>query len=1000
MRDNATGLAAILVRATLERRGRCRSGLSLRALPVAAGIRYPLPPDSARTRGMDFPLPTSLNLPFLEGLYADFLRDPNSVSAEWRRYFEGLDGPRPTRLGPSFEPSSIFDPPPMGGGRDGRDGSPLRARGGNGRAPSALERRDAEIAQLQDRVDQLIRAYRVRGHLEAKLDPLGFPRPHQVELDPAFYRFTEADLERQVSTTSLAGATVRTLRDLLQRLRNTYCRSIGVQFMHIDDLAVKRWLQERMEATENHLALEKRTQLRILTKLTDATIFEEFIQKKFLGAKSFSLEGSESLIPLLDLAIEKASAQGVDEIVLAMAHRGRLNVLANILGKHPRQIFREFEDTDPELHMGRGDVKYHLGFSNDVATQAGRKMHLSLCFNPSHLEFVNPVALGRVRAKQDRYGDAGGRRGMALLIHGDAAFIGEGVTQETLNLSELPAYRTGGTIHVVVNNQIGFTTSPAEARSSSYCTDVAKMLQIPIFHVNGEDPEAVAQVVELALDFRALYQRDVILDMYGYRRRGHNEGDEPSFTQPLLYQAIARRPPVRDAYLEHLLELGGVSRAEADEISAQRREHLERELSAARSDAYVHPPDSLGGAWHGLVGGAESRAPDVETGVNQRKLAETLEALARVPDGFHLHPKLERGFAARREMAAGRRPLDWSAAEALAFGSVALEGHRVRLSGQDSQRGTFSQRHAVLHDVNDGGTYTPLQNLSKGQAPVEIWNSPLSEIGVLGFDYGYTLDAPESLVLWEAQFGDFFNVAQVIVDQFIVSAEDKWRRLSGIVLLLPHGFEGQGPEHSSARPERFLRQAADDNIQIVNPTTPANYFHALRRQVVRPWRKPLVVMTPKSLLRHPRCVSPLADLAAGSFRRFLPDARALDPRGVKRVLACSGKIYYELEERREAEKRDDLALVRFEQLYPLREAELQALLAPYPDGTPLVWVQEEPDNMGAWRFLRVRLGGRVFGRHPFRCFSRRASASPATGSLSSHKLEQTEILNQAFDLEA
>lgn len=912
----------------------------------------------------------SQSLSFVEGLYADYRRDPASVPPDWRSYFDEMDrenGSTPQwRPGPSFRGCSVFNPPA------GHNGRPV-----------------VEVAVLQDRLDQLVRNYRVRGHTIARFDPLGLPRPHPPELELEYYGFSAADRETEFSIRTLTGSEMRPLSAIVQSLRTTYCRSIGVQFMHIDDLGVRHWLQDRMESTQNHIQLSRQEQIRILTRLTDAVIFEEFIQKKFTGAKSFSLEGCESLIPLLDLAIEQAGTHGIDEIVLGMAHRGRLNVLANILGKSPRQIFREFEDKDPSLYEGRGDVKYHVGHSSDWLTAAGRHVHLSLCFNPSHLEFVNPVALGRMRAKQDRAGDAERRRGMVLLIHGDAAFPGEGVVQETLNLSEVAAYATGGTIHVIVNNQLGFTTEPEQSRSSLYAGSLSRMLQIPLFLVNGEDPEAVAQVIRLAMDFRREYQRDVVIEMYGYRRLGHNEGDEPSFTQPLLYRAIEQRKPVREGYLEHLLELGGLTREEADQIAAERYDHLEQELAVARSDDYVPRSQAYGGIWKPYRGGPDAEAPEAATGVEVEHLSRLLELQTQVPKDFHLHPKLQRMMVARREMALGKRPLDWSTAEALALASLATGGYRVRLTGQDTERGTFSQRHSVLHDFQDGHTYMPLQHLTADQAPVEIYNSPLSEVGVLGFEYGYSLDWPDGLVAWEAQFGDFLNVAQVIVDQFISSAEDKWHRLSGLVLLLPHGFEGQGPEHSSARLERFLSIAAEDNIQVVYPTTPAQYFHCLRRQVLRPWRKPLVALTPKSLLRHPQCVSPLGDLGTGRFQRVIPDHAAAP---VKRVLLSTGKIYYELADLR----RPEVALVRVEQLYPLADQTLAAALDRYPDGTPVVWVQEEPENMGAWWYMRARFGEKLFGRWPFSAVCRPASASPATGSASSHKLEQKQLLERAY----
>jgi 2-oxoglutarate dehydrogenase E1 component len=923
----------------------------------------------------------SLSLPFVEGLYEDYLQDPQSVEPEWRAYFDSLpksNGNLGVRKpGPTFQPLTLF----------GR-ARPVRPEGG-------LPAGEAQVAALQHRVDQLIRNYRVRGHIIAELDPLGMPRPRPAELDPKHYGFQEEDLDRPFSTELMAGPRVSTLRGLLERLNNTYCRSIGVQFMHIDDLSVREWLQERMEGTQNRVILTRNEQLRILTRLTDAVLLEEFIRKKFTGAKSFSLEGAESLIPLLDLAIERAGEQGIEEIVLAMPHRGRLNVLANIMRKSPKEIFREFEDADPDLHVGRGDVKYHLGYSTDWTTSCGRRIHLSLCFNPSHLEFANPVAMGRMRAKQDAFGDRDRKRGLTLLIHGDAAFAGEGIVQEILNMSQLDAYTVGGTLHVVVNNQIGFTTPPSQARSSTYSTSVAKMLQIPIFLVNGEDPEAVAQVVRLALDFRMVFRRDVVVEMFGYRRLGHNEGDEPSFTQPVLYRAIEKRKPVREGYLDHLLKLGGITTEEADRISHQRVQHLEDELTAARGSDYVHRTDSLSGRWRGYTGGQASTAVDVKTSVARETLSHLLDIQTRLPDGFHPHPKLVRWLDARREMAEGKKPLDWSAAEALALASLAVEGHRIRMSGQDSARGTFSHRHATLHDYETGEPYTPLENLGPGQAPVEIHNSLLSEAGVLGFEYGYSLDCPDGLVIWEAQFGDFCNAAQVIIDQFIASAEDKWHRMSGIVLLLPHGFEGQGPEHSSARLERFLVLSAENNIQVVNPSTPAQLFHLLRRQVLRPWRKPLVVMTPKGLLRHPQVVSSLEDLSEGEFHRFLPDER-VSPGRVKRMILCSGKVYYELAEERRNLGCETVAVLRLEQLYPIWEERLEEHLAIYPDGTPLVWVQEEPENMGAWRYLRTRFGQDLFGKFPLSLISRPRSASPATGSASSHRLEQRRLLDKAF----
>ena len=859
-----------------------------------------------------------------------------------------------------------------------------------------LSARLRERSSRQDKVNRLIHAYRVRGHLLATLDPLGRPRSSNPELELEHWGLSEKDLDSLFSSTTIAGTTVLTLRDILALLKTTYCRSIGVQFMHIDDVQAKNWLINRLEDSEHHRRLSRQEKLRILTKLTDAELFEQFIHKKFLGAKRFSLEGAETLIPLLDLALEEACGQRVEEVVIGMAHRGRLNVLVNIMDKSPRDVFREFTDDDAQAFVGRGDVKYHLGFSSDRETADGRKVHLSLCFNPSHLEFVNPVLLGRVRAKQERFGDTEHRRCLGILVHGDAAFAGQGVIQELFNMANLPGYRTGGTLHVIVNNQIGFTTSPEKARSTQYATDVARMLQTPIFHVNGEDPEAVAQVVRVAMDYRQEFQQDVIIDMYCYRRHGHNEGDEPSYTQPLLYEVIRKRKSVRESYLDYLIELGGVDREEAEKIKQQRTRNLEDELSKAQDPAFkLRGPRTGEGLWHAYRGGADGETPEVGTAVEKQKLEALLRRSAEIPADFNIHKKLRRLFKNRQKMAAGEQPLDWGAAEAAALASLVVEGTPVRFSGQDSGRGTFSHRHALLYDFKTSEIYVPLQHLAEGQAPVHVWDSPLSEVGVVGFEYGYSLDTPDGLTLWEAQFGDFSNCAQVIIDQFITSGEDKWRRLSSLVMLLPHGFEGQGPEHSSARLERYLNLAAEDNIQVVNLTTPAQYFHCLRRQVVRAWRKPLIVMSPKSLLRHPRAVSSLDDLAAGSFQRVIADTE-IDPEGVRRVLIASGKVYYDLEAARREGERNDVAIVRLEQYYPLSRDLLEAALSPYADGTPVFWVQEEPRNMGAWSFLLLRLTRTLFGRWPLQAVTRSESASPATGSAAAHKKEQAKLIAEAL----
>jgi len=911
----------------------------------------------------ELPLPDPGSLPFVEALWETFRRDPSAVAPSWRAYFERL---RP----------------------DGAD----RAATGDGAELAALP----DAAAFQARVDALVQAYRDRGHLAARIDPLGGAAPGHPALALEHHGLAPADLERPcVSPWDGTGRTLR-LREVVDRLTAAYCGTLGVESAHIDDEARRRWIREAVEGGGGRAPLDAAARARALRRLTEATVWEEFLQQKYVGATSFSLEGAESLIVLLDLVTEEAAAAGVDEIVLAMAHRGRLNVLANLLGKPPREIFREFEHRDAAPGGARGDVTYHLGHSVDRITASGRRVHLSLCFNPSHLEFVDPVAVGRMRAKQDRAGDRARRRGLVVLVHGDAAFAAEGIVQETLNLSELPPYRTGGTLHVILNNQLGFTTPPAEARSTLYATAVARMLPVPILHVNGEDVEAVARAVRLGLEFRAAFGSDVVVDLCVFRRRGHNEGDDPSFTQPVLYRRIGAHPPVRERYLEELVAAGVTDRAAADRAARAHRAWLETELAAARGPAEPRPPAPPAGVWQGYRGGPAGDAPPVETAVPRERLAALLEASVRLPDGFHLHPRLGRWLDARRAMARGERPVDWSAAEALALGSLACEGRRIRLSGQDTARGTFSQRHAVLFDAESGAPYEPLAHLEPGQAPVEIFNTPLSEAAALGFEYGYSLDCPDGLVAWEAQYGDFVNAAQVIVDQFLVSAEEKWQRLSGLVVLLPHGFEGQGPEHSSARLERFLELAVGDNIQVVNPTTPAQYFHVLRRQGRSRWRKPLIVLTPKSLLRHRAAVSALDALATGGFAPVLGDP-AVPPASAARVLLASGKVVYDLLAAREARGRRDVAVLRLEQLYPLADGDVAAALAPYPERAAVVWVQEEPVNMGAWCYLASRFGDRLPGGRSFRRVARSESASPATGSAARHREEQAALVEEAFD---
>jgi len=921
----------------------------------------------------------------IEALYAQYLEDPSSVDPDWRAYFEGVPsaGLQADELkGPKLSAAPLFRAGAQGG--------------------------DSELATRQDKVDQLIRSYRVRGHRVAELDPLGLNSEHHPELDMSHYDLTESDLNKSFSTRTLASVSKSlSLKEILQLLKQTYCSQIGAQFMHIDDIEPKLWLQNRMESSQNVRAMTRQEQLRVLSKLIDAETFEQFIHKKFLGAKRFSLEGGESLIPLIDQALEKAGEAGVEEVVFAMAHRGRLNVLANVMGKSPAQIFHEFADSDPERFTGGGDVKYHMGYSHDHSTSQGKRLHLSLCFNPSHLEFVNPVLLGRVRAKQDRRKDTAREKVLPILIHGDAAFAGQGIVQETLNLSQLEGYQVGGTIHIIVNNQIGFTTPPGSSRSCTYSSDVAKMLQIPIFHVNGEHPEAVAQVIDLAMDFRKTFQRDVIIDMYCYRRYGHNEGDEPAFTQPVMYDAIRKRSSVRESYTQNLLALGGLTEAEVKALSKERRERLNQAFNEAKSAEFRYALDFGRGLWETFKGGRDQDCEEVNTGLKSGAVAAMLHKLSESPEGFNVHPTLRKLLDRRLECARGEVELDWGAGEAAAFASLLVDRINIRLSGQDSGRGTFSHRHSVWHDRKSGERYVPLNHLSPVQGHYEVIDSPLSESGVLGFDYGYSLDSPEALTIWEAQFGDFANGAQVIIDQFIVSSEDKWNRLSGLVMLLPHGFEGQGPEHSSGRLERFLSLCAEDNIQVCNLTTPAQLFHCLRRQVMRPLRKPLVIMTPKSLLRHPLAVSALSDFEGGGFERIIADPSASKSSATQRVLFCSGKIYYDLLEARERYgfKAEQVLIHRVEQLYPLNEADMVALCEGLPEGAELLWVQEEPLNQGAWPHMRLTFGSYLetaSGPIKLQVAARPASASPATGSSASHKIEQERLMREAFaqDLEA
>ena len=907
--------------------------------------------------------PSASNLGFVEDLYFAWLQDPSSVAEEWRGYFEKL--------------------PPVPDAVPVPAAWPLR-RGGDG-AAGADRARGREALQL--RVDRMVRAWRQYGHLQANLDPLGLTRRRAERLELAEFGLADSDLDRPV--TGLDGAAVP-LRDLLARLQETYGRTLGVQLGHIHDRELRSWLEQRMERTRNRLTLGADVKRRLLEKALQAGAFEQFLGTRFLGAKRFSLEGAEVLVPLLELLIDRAVGYGVRNIVIGMAHRGRLNVLANVLEKPLRDIFAEFRDQTIISGVVGGDVKYHLGFSSVRETPDGG-LRLALAFNPSHLEWIDPVVQGRVRAKQDRFADAEGQRSVPVLIHGDAAFAGQGIVAETFNMSELPAYAVGGTIHVVVNNQIGFTTSPADARSTTYATDVALMLDVPVFHVNGEDLEAVAQAVLLASDFRHRFHRDAVIDLWTYRRHGHNEGDEPVFTQPVMYRAIAAKKPYPQVLAGELEAEGAVTAEQVDQMRRAYQAHLESAYAASATIAAVPTPSETEGIWSRFRGGPIGADSDVATAVPPETVRHVARHLSEIPAGFSPNPKIAKLFEARAEMARGQRPVDWGFAEQLAYGTIAWQGSPIRLVGQDSRRGTFSHRHAVIYDQKNGSPYMPLMHLREGQGKVWVFDSLLSEAAALGFEYGYSLETPEALVIWEAQFGDFVNGAQVLIDQFLSSSETKWNRLSGLVLLLPHGMEGQGPEHSSARLERFLELSVEDNWQVMNLTTPAQIFHALRRQVLAPWRKPLVVMSPKSLLRHPQAVSALDEIAAGRFQPIIPDVEA-EPAQVRRVLLCAGKIYYELAEARAAQKRRDVAIVRLEQLYPLARGEILALLSAYPRDARAVWVQEEPRNMGAWGFIRESLGD-VRG---LEAVARPASPSPASGSATRHRLVQQAIIQEAL----
>lgn len=862
--------------------------------------------------------------------------------------------------------------------------------------PPSSQGEGADKLEKHARALQLVNAYRVRGHLVAHLDPLFHEPLHHPELDASYYGLTLWDLDRDFSSGAIAGQRGRTLRDVLDTLRETYCSSIGVEYMYNQDPLQKQWLQERMEPTRNKAALRAAERKQIFRKLVESELFERFLHTRFVGHKRFSLEGGETVMPVLDSFMHLLADSGGERIVIGMAHRGRLNVLANSIGKPLSRIFSEFEgNVDPASIQGSGDVKYHLGASGEYTAPSGKRILVDVAPNPSHLESINPVVEGIVHAMQNRNKDFDRNRFIPILIHGDAAFAGQGIIAETLNLSQLDGYHTGGTIHLIINNQIGFTTSPESARSTPYCTDVAKMVQAPIFHVNGDDPEAAVRVASIAFDYRQRFNRDVVVDIFCYRRYGHNEGDEPSYTQPLLYKAIKEHPSVREIYEASLIEDQIMSEAEVSELKGEVQHHLERAYEASKKRELHFSPDIP------LAVSAEelrSVQPSRETAISIQDLTLIVQKIGAVPEDFNLHPKLQKFLDSRRSFDPQKSTADWSLAEAISIGSLLLEGTPVRLTGQDTSRGTFSQRHAVLYDAVSGAPHVPLNHIRDGQARLSVYDSLLSEAAVLGFEFGYSVANPLTLVMWEAQFGDFANVAQVVIDQYISGSESKWQQPCDLVLLLPHGYEGQGPEHSSARLERFLQLCAEENMQVCNVSTPAQYFHVLRRQMRDNKRKPLVLMTPKSLLRHPSAVSRAREFTDSMFETMLDDPRAVDASSVKRIIFCSGKIFYDLMHAVGEEADSSFAVIRVEQFYPFDDARLAELLKQYSSARRLVWLQEEPKNMGAWTFIEPRLRDRLATGQELKYAGRLASASAATGSLKAHLESQGAIIKEALTI--
>ncbi len=942
---------------------------------------------------------TGTNSEYIAHLYSSYMKNPGSVDPSWKDFFGSLNDREVNVLrelhGASWTPAE---------NRRDQNGFQTEPANSNANTHGSSTPADVRAAALDSiRALQLIRAFRARGHLICDLDPLGLKKiDYHPELDPAHYGFTDADMNRQIFVGGTLGLDVATLAEIMAALKQTYCGKIGVEFMHLTDPQEKSWIQERIEGPRNHTDFTVNGKRAILQRLTAAECFEKFLHTKYVGTKRFGLDGGESLIPCIEQIMKRGGQLGMKEIVVGMAHRGRLNVLTNVMGKPFTAVFSEFQGVSavPDDVQGSGDVKYHLGTSSDRDFD-GNTIHLSLTANPSHLEFVNPVVVGKVRAKQAQRGDKDRTQVMPMLLHGDAAFAGQGVIPETLMMSELPGYRVGGTMHIVINNQIGFTTRPQFSRSGPYCTDVAKVLAAPIFHVNGDDPEAVVHVARIATEFRQEFKRDVVIDLYCYRRFGHNEGDEPAFTQPLMYKKIKDQPTTREIYSTQLASENVVTADESKAMADDFNKYLDDAFEATKGYK-PNKADYLEGRWTGMkVAYGDERRGD--TAIPAARLQEVGKVLSEVPANFNVNPKIARLLEAKKKMFETGKDFDWATGEALALGTLLKDGFAVRISGQDVGRGTFSHRHAIMYDQSTEEKYIPLQHIDAKQPTFEAHDSPLSELAVLGFEYGYTLAEPNTLTIWEAQFGDFVNGAQVIIDQFICSAESKWLRMSGLVMLLPHGYEGQGPEHSSARPERFLQLCAEENWQVCNLTTPANYYHALRRQMCRDFRKPLIVMTPKSLLRHKLAVSELKDFAEGtSFHRVLWDTdrdTLAKPKDIKRVVLCTGKVYYDLLQERRDRKIDNVMIVRLEQLYPFPHKALLDELKLYPNAD-VVWCQEEPENQGYWHYVDRRIEAvlteaKVKATRP-RYVGRPDAAAPATGSLYKHQAEQAKILDAAL----